>query len=499
MLKTNACPRPFPSEQRQQENTGRLLCGSSLNCLLSIVVLSVLGGCTFPDPTASANKQVVASSWPTLPDTPGGTLAVKLSWREYFTDPQLQKLIETALEHNQDLRVATLRTEEMRAAFRIQRAQQAPMIGVGMQQIRAGLPDSVQPLAGSSVFNADVASVGISSWELDFWGRVRDMKTSALEQWLATEQGCRAAQLSLITQVADAWLNLRELDERITLANRTVTNQQEMENIFETRLKLGNGSRLELTQVRTLLTQGKALKIQLELARAQQYNNLALLLGSQPNVSTGSTAFDENSVMPKLAPGLPSDLLQNRPDILAAEHALRARQANIAAARAAFFPRIALTAGAGTLSTDLNDLFSSGTGVWLFRPTLELPIFDAGMRRANLDLSIVRRDIAVAEYEHAIQSAFRDVANTLIARDKLAGQLSIAQEAQKEQIERVRLARIQFNAGSAAFLEVLDAERDLLAVEQQWVQTRRAVLSNQVALYAALGGGNEPVQTCASR
>jgi NodT family efflux transporter outer membrane factor (OMF) lipoprotein len=193
--------------------------------------------------------------------------------------------------------------------------------------------------------------------------------------------------------------------------------------------------------------------------------------------------------MPELNPGLPSDLLASRPDILAAEHALRARQANIGAARAAFFPRIALTGAAGSLSTDLSDLFSSGTGVWLFRPTIELPIFDAGMRRANLDLSVVRRDIAVAEYERAIQAAFRDVADALAAREKLAEALAVAREARAEQSERLKLARMLFDAGKAAHLEVLDAERDLLAVEQQLVQVRRALLASQVGLYAALGGG----------
>ncbi|KAF7600555.1 MAG: RND transporter [Candidatus Dactylopiibacterium carminicum] len=438
-----------------------------------------------PEPVASP----IAGDWPTPSVASGGVLATGLPWREYFTDPALQTLIETALANNRDLRVAALRAEEARAAFRIQRAQQAPMVGVSVQRIRAGLPDSLQPLAGSSVVEANVASVGISNWELDLWGRVRSMKTAALEQWLATEQGHRAVEIALISQVADAYLGLRELDERIALATRTVENQQALARIFEKRYELGHGSRLELTQVNTLLSQGRALQVQLALAREQQRNALALLLGSEPQLSQSSVAMNDSMVMPELSPGLLSDLLINRPDILAAEHALQARQANIGAARAAFFPRIALTGAAGTVSADLNDLFSSGTGAWLFRPVIELPIFDAGMRRANLDLSVVRRDIAIAEYERAIQVAFRDVSNALVARQKLAEQTIVARQARAEQTERLKLARTLFDAGSAAYLEVLDAERDLLAVEQQLVQLHRAALSSQIGLYAALGGG----------
>jgi NodT family efflux transporter outer membrane factor (OMF) lipoprotein len=457
---------------------------------LGAAALAMLGGCASLAPPLEPVSPPVASSWPTPSAAPDATArASELPWRDYFADPALQALIDTALNNNRDLRVAVLRTEEARAAFRIQRAQQAPMVGVGAQQIRAGLPDALQPLAGRSVLELDVASVGISSWELDLWGRVRSMKTAALEQWLATEQGRQAVELALVAQVADAYLGLRELDERIALATRTVDNQQELEGIFEKRYALGHGSRLELTQVRTLLSQGKALRVQLELQREQQRNALALLLGSDPRLPPASAPLDQALVMPELNPGLPSDLLASRPDILAAEHALRARQANIGAARAAFFPRIALTGAAGSLSTDLSDLFSSGTGVWLFRPTIELPIFDAGMRRANLDLSVVRRDIAVAEYERAIQAAFRDVADALAAREKLAEALAVAREARAEQSERLKLARMLFDAGKAAHLEVLDAERDLLAVEQQLVQVRRALLASQVGLYAALGGG----------
>lgn len=455
---------------------------------LGAASMAMLSACASLAPPLDPIAAPVASAWPTPAAAVGAPTAAELSWRDYFSDPALQTLIETALEHNRDLRVAALRTEEARAAFRIQRAQQAPTVGVGVQHFRIGLPDTLQPLAGRTVLEVDVASVGISSWELDLWGRVRSMKAAALEQWLATEQGRRAVELALVAQVADAYLGLREVDERIALARQTVKNQEELERIFEKRLELGRGSRLELMQVRTLLTQGKTLQAQLELSHEQQRNALALLLGSEPQLPPPSAPMDDALVMPELMPGLPSDLLVNRPDILAAEHALRARQANIGAARAAFFPRIALTGGAGSVSPNLSDLFSAGTGAWLFQPTIELPIFDAGMRRANVDLSVVQRNIAIAEYERAIQAAFRDVADALAARQKLTEQLALARQARAEQAERLRLVRTLFDAGSAAHLEVLDAERDLLTAQQQLVQVRRAALSTQIGLYAALGG-----------
>ncbi len=412
-----------------------------------------------------------------------------LPWREYFIDPALQRLIETALSNNRDLRRAALNVEAARAAFRIQRGRQFPEIDVAAQGARARVPGDLS-ITGQPAIGAEYrAEVGITAWELDLWGRVRSLKDAALEQWLASDAGRRAVELSLIARVADSWLVLSELDERVALAQRTLETREEFNRIFSRRYEVGAASKLELTEVRTLLTQAQTLLVQLEQARASQRWILWQLVGAEPDAPSASM-FDQMAPFAALSLGMPSDLLTGRPDIVAAEHRLRAAHADIGAARAAFFPRIALTGSFGTASVDLAGLFAPGSRAWTFAPTLSVPIFDGGALRASLDLSEVRRDIAVAEYEQVIQTAFREVADALAARHWLAEQVDIRHVAFEAQTERARLAQLRYDHGSAAYLEVLDAQRDLFDAEQQLVQAKRALLSSQVALYAALGGGN---------
>ncbi len=434
----------------------------------------------------------VPQSYPSqLATTPGGTSAATLAWRDYFTDPVLQRLIDTALENNRDLRLAALRVAEASAAFRIQRSDRFPSVGVGAQGGRSRIPADLSPTGASVIGGEYRAEVGLSSWELDLWGRVRNLEDSALQTWLASDSARQAVHLALIAQVADGYLGLREIDERVAIARQTVATRQESYRIFSRRAEVGSSSRLELTQVRTLLTQAQSLLTQLEQARATQLHALAQLLGADPGALPALGPFDESTVLVQLRAGLPSELLTNRPDIIAAERQLRAANANIGAARAAFFPRIALTGTFGTASADLDGLFDSGSRAWAFMPTLSLPIFDGGRRRANLELSEVRRDIAVADYEKTIQTAFREVSDALSAGRWQAEQLAIQRTQQETQGERARLAKLRYDNGSAAYLEVLDAQRDLLDAQQQLVQARRSLLSSQVALYAALGGGTQ--------
>ena len=329
------------------------------------------------------------------------------------------------------------------------------------------------------------------AWEVDFWGRVRNLKDAALEQFLSSDAARRAATLSLIAQVADGYLSLRELDERIVIARDTIKTRQESFRIFTRRFEVGTTTRLDVAQVETLLTQAQALGAQLEQARAAQAHALTLLVGTQPARLSERSNLNDNALLPDVPVGLPSDLLQQRPDIVAAEHRLKAANANIGAARAAFFPNITLTGFFGGASSDLNNLFESGTKTWLFWPQLVLPIFDAGRRSANVDLAEVRRDAAVADYERTIQGAFRDVADALSAQHWLAERLAIERRALAAQQVRARLAQMRYDRGTATFLEVLDAQRDLLSTEQTVVQVRRALLSSRVSLYAALGGGSK--------
>ncbi len=420
--------------------------------------------------------------------TDHGTEAAAMGWRDYFSDPRLCALIAQALDNNRDLRAAVLHVAEARAAYRIQRSVQWPNIGADAIGIRTLVPAGT--LSSESLLLSEY-EVGLSelSWEIDFWGRVRSLKNAALENYLATDAARRAATVSLVAQVANSYLTLRELDERLMLARKTVASREESFRIFTRRVQVGSTSQLDLTQVETLLTQAQGLSVQLEQERAAQAHALTLLVGA-PVDWVAQSGFDDQSMLTELAAGVPSDLLQNRPDIVAAEHQLEASHANIGAARAAFFPRVTLTGAFGTASPALSGLFGAGSRSWTFLPSISLPIFDAGRNRANLDLAKVRSDLAVANYERTIQSAFRDVADALSARRWLSDQVRIQSTALAAQTRRAHLAKLRYDNGAAAFLEVLDAQRDLLSVEQQLVQTRRALLSSRVSLYAALGGGS---------
>jgi multidrug efflux system outer membrane protein len=422
---------------------------------------------------------------------PDARNAAEVAWRDYFVDSQLQAMIAQALEHNRDLRVAALRVLEARAAFQIRRADQFPTLDATAGETRARIPGQ---FTGTGPTTAAIWDVGVSvvGWELDFWGRVRNLKDAALEEFLATDSARRAVTVTIVGQVADGYFTLRELDERIVIARDTIRTREESLRIFRRRFAVGTANRLDVTQVETLLTQAQTLGAQLEQARAAQAHALTLLVGTPPpGLADRANLNDAGALVSELAVGLPSDLLQQRPDIVAAEHRLKAANANIGAARAAFFPRITLTGFFGTASPELSGLFDGGTKAWLFMPQISMPIFDGGRRQANLDVAKVRTDAAVAAYERTIQSAFRDVADALSAQQWLAEQIAIQRRAVAAQQERARLAQMRYDRGTASFLEVLDAQRDLLTAEQLLVQERRALLSSRVALYAALGGGSQ--------
>ncbi|CAB3841999.1 efflux transporter outer membrane subunit [Achromobacter sp. CF-sbj1-Ac2-l] len=462
---------------------------------LAPVALAVLlaQGCVSMAPQYARPAAPVAAAYPDQAATPGGAAlsAARVDWRGYFTDPVLQGLIGDALAHNRDLRVALLRVEEARALYGIQRADQFPTIGLRADGTRARTPGDLNVTGQPQVASQYQAGVGMAAWELDFWGRVRSLKDAALENYLASDAAAEAATLTLIAQVADSYLSLRELDERLALTRATIASREESLRIFRRRYEVGSISKLDLTQVETLWQQARALGADLEQARATQAHALELLTGQPLTLPLPRAGLDDDSVMRDLPAGLPSDLLTNRPDIVAAEHQLRAANANIGAARAAFFPRITLTGAFGTASAELDGLFGSGSRAWNFAPSIDLPIFDAGRRGANLDLAEVRRDQAVASYERAIQGAFKDVADALSARRWLAEQVQVLRATVDAQAERARLAKLRYDHGASPYLEVLDAQRDLLAAQQTLVQTRRALLSARVGLYAALGGGTQ--------
>ncbi|CAJ0774311.1 Outer membrane protein OprM [Ralstonia holmesii] len=479
--------------EKQRRACGRYA-GTRMSAMVASATALALSACISMAPPYEAPALPVAQHYD-ADDGRDGLSASATGWQAYFTDKRLQALIAQALENNRDLRTAVLRVEEARAAFGIQRAEIFPHLDAQAGISRLSIPADLSPFGMPMRVTQYQAGAGVSSWEIDFWGRVRNLNDAALESYVASDAARRAVALGLIAQVADSYLVLRELDERIALAQQTVDSRTETLRIFSRRVAVGATSRLNQTQVETLLTQAQALLTQLQQARDAQAHGLALLVGKPIDLPPVSEPLDEHRMLAELRAGLPSDLLTQRPDIVAAEHRLRAAHASIGAARAAFFPRVALTGAYGTISPELGNLFAPGTRAWVFAPSISLPLFEGGKLRSNLDLAETRRDLAVAAYEKTVQSAFRDVSDALSARKWVAEQLDIAQAALAAQTERARLSQLRFDAGASTFLEVLDAQRDLLAAQQQLVQVRRALLSSRVGLYAALGGGTQAVES----
>src|SRR5450830_1455630 len=441
---------------------------------LALAGALLLGACAHtPEPLALPAAPVAGvyaeASSPTDPAAP------TLAWRSYFTDPALQALITQALANNRDLRIAAARVQQSQAAWGLQHAASLPSV-VGMAgNSRVHLPAGINPLG--STIQASGASLGLGfvSWEVDLWNRLGQLQDAAAQSAEAAEQARRGAELSLVAQVAQAYLALGELDERLALARQAEASRAESLRIFTRRVAMGASSRLQLTQVQTLLTQAQALVVQLEQTRAAQAQTLIALVGTPLELPERADALSRQSPVARLRTGLPSELLQARPDIVAAEHQLRAAHAQVGAARAAFYPSLTLTTALGTTSSDFDGLFRGASKAWLFAP--------------SLNLQQARQVEAVAQYEKSIQNAFREVNDALSASHALEQQVRIAEAALQAQTERARLSERRFDAGSAAFLEVLDAQRDLLSAGQQLVQARRAAMASRVLLYAALGGG----------
>jgi multidrug efflux system outer membrane protein len=422
--------------------------------------------------------------------------AIDTGWREYFNEPRLQELIAAALENNRDLRTAALRIEEARALYNVQSADRLPNLNASVGATRAKTPTTVSPTGESTIGRRVDAGLSISAFELDFFGRVKSLNDAALAAYLATDEARQAAQISLVAQVAQAYFTERAYAEQYALAQQSYEARARTYKLTQQRAEVGASSRLDLRSNETLMETARAAALTLARQRAQAENALTLLVG-QPS-ATGAAAGTNAGAMPTdsqidalsaVPAGLPSDLLARRPDIRAAEQRLKSANANIGAARAAFFPRISLTAAIGSTSPTLGGLFDSGTGSWSFAPQLVLPIFDAGRNRANLTLTEVRKNIAVADYEKTIQTAFREVADALAARDYLGEQVAAQRAVQDAQADRLKLSQLRFDNGVASSLDVLDAQRELFSAQQSLVQARLLRTTSAIDLYRALGGG----------
>jgi NodT family efflux transporter outer membrane factor (OMF) lipoprotein len=439
-----------------------------------------LAGCSMI-PKYERPEPPVAGSFP-YAGAAEGTPAAALDWQQFFGDGRLRDLIARALRNNRDLRVAVLNIEQARAQYDIRRADELPTVGAAAAASRA-------PNAAGNQMTTYQVGLALSSWEIDFFGRIRSLSEAALAQFLGTEEGRRQAQTTLVASVANTWLALAADEELLALTRETLQTRQESLRLTRLRFENGASSEIDFRLAQSLAESARATMAQLQRQRATDINALALLVGEPiaPDFQAGVTTSDVR--LPDLPAGTPSDVLVRRPDVRQAEQQLIAANANIGAARAAFFPRISLSAGAGTASTELSGLFQGGSFVYTVAPQLLLPIFDAGRNRAGLASARTARDIAVAQYERSIQAAFRDVADALAGRATYGDQVDALARVVEAESVRYRLARLRYDNGVASYLDLLDAQRSLFAAQQSLVQARLARLQNQVQLYRSLGGG----------
>ena len=483
----------------------------SLARVLGAAVLAgSLAACSLV-PTYERPAAPVTATWPDSAGAQieGGIAAADLPWQQFVHDAQLRELIAIAIENNRDLRVAVQNIEQARAQYQIRSADQFPTVGASASGTRSA-PNPMQALGGPSVSSNYTVGIGVAGWELDFFGRVAALKDVALANYLATEEARKAAQISLIAAVSSTWLQLKTDTELLLLTERTLGTREQSLRLTRLRFDNGASSALDMRLAESLAANAQATRAQQQRLRAQDINLLTLLVG-QPiperlvppvpavvtpeaprSLSQPTAAVEPAAELPtftEVPPGLPSDLLLRRPDIRAAEQQLIGANANIGAARANFFPRISLTGSLGRVSGDLDGLFSAANRAWSFGPSISLPIFDMGRNQANLEAARAAREIAVAQYEKAIQTAFREAADALAGRATLADQLAALQAQAVAERDRFRLADLRYRNGIANYLDLLDAQRSLFAIEQSLAQVRLAQRANEVQLYKALGGG----------
>ncbi len=464
------------------------------SCSILLGATLTLSGCTmipkYERPAAPAAEQYPGTG-PT-----NGIHAADLAWRDFFADERLKELIELALTNNRDFRVATLNVEQSRAQYRVTRSASFPTVNAGgnyteSQSSLAGFPGGAGPGGPSTFTFSDwSASLGTTAYELDLFGRVRSLNRQALEKYFATAEARRSAQISLVAEVANQYFTRRQADEQLRLTRQTLATVEESYRLNKATFDAGASSELDLRTAEGQVQTARINVLTYERQVAQAENYLVLLVGEPlPTGLPPARPFNSTYLLAEVPAGLPSELVQRRPDILEAEHTLQAANANIGAARAAFFPTITLTASAGSTSSQLAQLFAAGTGIWSFSPQVTLPIFTGGQNRADLDAAKVSQRIEVANYEKAIQTAFREVADALVANSSYARQIEA--EAALSHAEQIRydLATARYRQGESSYLNVLSAQQDLYSAQQGLLQVQFNKLANQIALYKALGGG----------
>jgi multidrug efflux system outer membrane protein len=452
-----------------------------------------LAGCTLI-PEYTRPEPPIQAQWPTgtayeKAYTAGGEPA-DLPWRCYFTDPRLQTLIETGLHNNRDLRTAALNVERARALYRVQQTELLPTVDASGQMIQGRVPGTlnVNEDDRSHTLKLYRADVGVALWEIDFFGRIRSLAESALQQFFATEQARRGAQILLISEIANAYLTLAADRDSLALSNSTLEAQQAAYNLIMRRFEVGVVPELDVRQSQTRVDSARVNVVRYTEKVARDENALDLLVGAPYVRALLPDGLKAVTPLPEISAGMPSEVLLRRPDVLEAESLLKAANANIGAARAAFFPNITLTGAVGTASGDLTHLFKSGSFGWDFTPQITLPIF-APSTWAELRVSKVERELAVTNYERTIQAAFRDVADALARYGTIDDQMQAQESLVEATRATFRLSTARYDKGIDIYLNVLDAQRSMYAAELELIATRFLKYNNLVNLYAALGGG----------
>lgn len=455
--------------------------------LLSLLCAAALTGCQIkPDSTADFAGSIAKQE---------GVVSTKqnqlIDYKSFFKDEHLQQYISAALQHNHDVAIAQLNLAKVQAIYQLEQADAWPQVMASAGQTRTGLAQS----QGGGINQQAEVAVGITAFELDFFGKQQNLTEQALQQFYASEQAVQVTQLRIIAEVANAYTQVQANQQQWQIAKETVENQQASLTIISEKARLGAVSELDLAQTSAQLASAKTEQIRLARQLALAQNALQILLGNKqvnaanlPSIAPELASIDTQA----FADGLPASLLAQRPDLRQAEHQLQAAEANIAHARTAFFPSISLTSKVGSASNELNGLFDSGSGAWVFSPSIQLPIFDGGRNNANLAQSQVARDIVLADYQHSIRQAFREVRDALIERSSYQQQLQSQTELLEHLATSYRLAQARYQAGADSYLQVLDAQRSWYNGKQQHIQLQQANLTAQISLFKALGGGMQP-------
>jgi len=462
---------------------------------LPLGAILFLAGCATMAPNYTRPDAPVPADWPNGPaykDSAAKSAdkaVADIKWQEFFINEQLQKLIGLALENNRDLRIAALNIEKSQALYRIQRADLFPTVNADGSAVEARTPGVLSSSGHPITTRQYSVNLWVSDYELDFFGRVRSLKYQALEEFFATEEARRSVQISLVAEVASNYLTLAADKESLKIARDTFESQQASYNLIKRRFEAGASSELDLRQAQTSVDSARVDIARFTSLVAQDENALALVIGSPIPADLLPSGLSTITALKELGAGLPSEVLQRRPDIIQSEHLLKAANANIGAARAAFFPSITLTTSIGLSSDQLDGLFKGDTWTWSFIPRITLPIFDAGRNQANLKVSEVDREIFLAQYEKTIQNAFREVADALAQYGTLGEQMEAQQSLTDATAVSYRLSEARYRSGITSYLNVLDAQRSLYSAQQGLISVRLSRLVNLVTLYKVLGGG----------